>query len=91
MEKEGLITRIPKRKGRPYTEIKLTDSGKDLCEKGVEILKNVVSETMSPLRDGDFEKLNKPLRTLRQKAADNLHIELSPPPSISPEMEIKLN
>ena len=88
MEAEGLVTRIPKRKGRPYTEIKLTQKGLDSCEKGVKILKGVVTECMSSLQAKELEQLNAPLRTLRQQAADGLHLEVSPPPSMGPEEAI---
>jgi len=91
MEEEGLIMRIPKRKGRPYTEIRATDRGKNLCLQAIDILKGVVTETMSVLKDGDFERLNQPLRALRQQAADTLHLELMPRPSGSPDNTIPVN
>lgn len=91
MEEEGLIMRIPKRKGRPYTEIRSTDKGKTLCQQAIEILKSVVTETMSVLKDGDFERLNQPLRALRQQAAETLHLELTPPPSDSVRNTIPVN
>ena len=88
MEQEGLVIRIPKRKGRPFTEIKLTKKGEELCSKGVAIMKTVVEEAMSALNAEDFDNLQKPLRVLRQQAVDNLHVELSPPPNLTPEAAI---
>ncbi|MCJ7523036.1 MAG: MarR family transcriptional regulator, partial [Dehalococcoidia bacterium] len=42
MESEGYVKRIPKRKGHPFTEVKLTPRGEELCGPGIEIMKNVV-------------------------------------------------
>src|SRR4030043_1565170 len=37
MEKEGLVSRVPKRKGHPFTEVKMTPKGEKLCEQGIEV------------------------------------------------------
>ena len=90
METEGLITRIPKRKGRPYTEIRLTPKGEEVCDAGIKVLKSVITGMMSALTADEMRRLQKPLRTLRQKAVEELHIELTPPPDMSPEETIEV-
>ncbi len=82
MEQDGLVTRIPKRKGRPFTEIKLTSKGQEYCSKGVAVMKSVVQEAMSSLADGDYESLQKLLRALRQQAVENLDVDFGPPPRL---------
>jgi DNA-binding MarR family transcriptional regulator len=77
MEREGLVKRIPKRKGRPFTEIKLTQKGEDACKVGVDVLKSVISDVMSSIGDKELEQLQNPLRTIRQKVIDDLHLELT--------------
>lgn len=91
MEADGLVTRIPKRKGRPFTEIRLTQKGEQATEKGVKVLKAVVKDCMSTLQADDLERLNSPLRALRQQAAEGLHLEVSPPPTLGPEQAIPVN
>lgn len=90
MESESLITRIPKRKGRPFTEIKLTAKGEEACCAGVKVLKGAITEIMSSLPVEELEQLYKPLRALRQQAAAGLHIELNLPPNLTPEKAIPL-
>lgn len=90
MEREGLITRIPKRKGRPYTEVKLTDKGEKACDFGVQVFRHVIKEVMSPLQTEEFGQLQNTLRTLREQAAGGLNLNLSRPPSLSPEKVISI-
>jgi DNA-binding MarR family transcriptional regulator len=85
MEKEGLVKRIPKRKGRPFTEIKLTAKGEELCSPGIEIQKKVITEMMSDLPDAKRKQLHQTLRELRQKMLDQMHMELDLQPSGLPE------
>ena len=80
MEKEGLIIRIPKTRGHPFTEVKLTDKGREACGPGIEILKDVIAEAMSVLSDEELEQLGKLIRVLQLKALDMLHMKLKPPP-----------
>ena len=42
MEQDGLVKRIPRRKGRPTTEIKLTPKGEELCEPNIEIYRKTI-------------------------------------------------
>ncbi len=77
MEREGLVKRIPKRKGRPFTEIKLTQKGEEACKAGVDILKKVIADVMSTPTEGQLDQLREPLLAIRGKVLDDLHIELS--------------
>ena len=79
----GLVKRIPKRKGRPFTEIKLTQKGEDACKVGVDVLKSVISDVMSSIGDKELQQLQNPLRTIRQKVIDDLHLELTAFPRAS--------
>ena len=40
MEVEGLVQRVPKRKGHPFTEVKLTAKGKKLLEAALPVFTN---------------------------------------------------
>ncbi len=88
MEAEGLVTRTPKRKGRPFTEIKLTAKGEELSAAGIKVLKNVIAGITSSLKPKDLEQIHEPLRALRQKAVEELHLELTLPPDLSTEETI---
>ena len=81
MEREGLVRRVPKRKGRPFTQVQLTAKGQELCPKGIETATNVVAKIMSCLSAEEHEQLQKLLRKLRQSALEELHLELLQPPS----------
>ena len=80
MERDGLVKRVPKRKGKPYTEVKATAKGKELCGPAVEVAISFAMELMSCLSAEELEQLLKLLRKIRQKALDQLYIELLPPP-----------
>ena len=80
MEKEGLVERIPKRPGHPYTEVKLTRKGEDACGPAVEILKDVIAETMSVMTDEQLEQLGEMLKPLQLKSLDMLHMKLKESP-----------
>ena len=79
MEKDGLIMRIPKEKGHPFTEVKITDKGKELCEPGIEILKEVIAEIMSVLSNEELREFQELSKKLKMKALDLLHINLEVP------------
>ena len=81
MEREGLVKRVPKRKGRPFTEVKLTAKGEELRPGGIEAATSLIARIMSCLSAEEHEQLQKLLRKLRQNALEELHIELLPPPS----------
>jgi DNA-binding MarR family transcriptional regulator len=46
MEAEGLVKRVPKRKGHPFTEVRLTPKGEEACGPGVEAYKKVVTSAL---------------------------------------------
>ncbi|UCC60918.1 MAG: hypothetical protein JSV02_03615 [Dehalococcoidia bacterium] len=79
MEKEGLVKRIPKRKGHPFTEIKLTPKGEQATAPGIEIMKRVVTELLADMPKAKQEQLRELLLPLRDKALDQLHIEPTRP------------
>ena len=83
MEKEGLVTRVPKRKGRPFTQVKMTAKGEELSRPGIEAANALVARIMSGLSEEELEQLLKLVRKLRQNALEELHIELLSPPSLT--------
>jgi DNA-binding MarR family transcriptional regulator len=80
LEKESLIIRIPKTRGHPYTEVKLTPKGLEACEPGIEILKDVIAETMSVLTQKEMGQLGELTRPLQLKSLEMLHMKLKSPP-----------
>jgi DNA-binding MarR family transcriptional regulator len=78
MEKAGLIQRIPKRKGKPFTEVKLTAKGRKLCDDGVPILKSMVSDLISDIPVAKQKECQEWHRMLRDKALGRLHLEVGP-------------
>ena len=79
MESEGLVKRIPKRKGHPFTEVKLTPRGEQACAPGIEIMKSVVTEMMAELPDNKQKQLRDLLHPLRDRALQSLYIEPAKP------------
>jgi len=84
MEKEGLVKRIPKRKGHPYTEVKLTAKGEKACAPGIEVMKRAVTELVAHLPVEKQEQLQDLMRMIREKALDTLHLEVTTPPGYPP-------
>lgn len=80
MEKEGLVTRVPKRKGHPFTEVKMTPKGEKLCGPGVEILKGLIKGLVADIPVEEQKQLQKTLKKMRQKMLDELHMELDKTP-----------
>ena len=80
MEKEGLVVRIPKKPGHPYTEVKLTPKGKKACAPAIEILKDVIAETMSVMSEEELEKLGELIRPLQLRALEMLNMNLKQSP-----------
>lgn len=81
MEKEALVTRVPKRKGHPFTEVKMTSKGEKLCGPGIEILKGLIKELVADLSVEEQKQLQKTLKKMRQKMMDSMHMELDKGPS----------
>ena len=86
MEKEGLVVRIPKEPGHPFTEVKLTAKGEEACAPAIDLLKDVIAETMSVLSEEELEQLLKLTRVLLLKALDMLHMKLKPSPGAPEEV-----
>lgn len=81
MEKDGLVTRVPKRKGRPFTEVKVTAKGQELCNQAKEADLAHINKIMSCLSAEERGQLKKLLRKIRQTALEELYLELLPPPT----------
>ena len=79
MERDGLVKRVPKRKGKPYTEVMATAKGKELWGPAAEVATSTATEIMSCLSAEELNQLQELLRKIRQKALDQLYIELLPP------------
>jgi DNA-binding MarR family transcriptional regulator len=82
MEREGLIKRIPKRKGRPYTQVKLTPKGEELVDPGIQVLRRLIESLTEDMPDKERERLIKSLAAIRRKMMDELHIESGSPPAL---------
>jgi len=80
MEKEGLIVRIPKKPGHPFTEVKLTAKGEEACSPRIDILKDVIAEVMSVFSEEELEQLGELTRVLQVKALEMLHVKLKQSP-----------
>jgi DNA-binding MarR family transcriptional regulator len=80
MEKEGLVTRVPKRKGHPFTEVKITSKGEKLASPGIEIYKGLIKGLVSGLSVDEQKQLQKLLKVLRQKMLDEMHMDLDKGP-----------
>jgi DNA-binding MarR family transcriptional regulator len=80
MEKEGLVTRVPKRKGHPFTEVKITAKGEKLASPGIEVYKSLIKGLVSGLSVDEQKQLQKLLKVLRQKMLDEMHMDLDKGP-----------
>jgi len=90
MEQDGLVKRVPKRKGHPFTEIRLTPKGEKACDPGVEAYKKVIISAMSEMSENDQKSLRDSLRPLRDKMVDELHLEMAEAPSYTKGKPIDL-
>jgi DNA-binding MarR family transcriptional regulator len=79
MEKEGLVLRIPKRKGHPFTEVKMTAKGKKLLEAGLPVFRAIVSDLLSDMPVQKQKECQAWHRALRDKALDKLHLVAESP------------
>lgn len=82
MERDGLVTREPKRKGHPFTEITVTEKGRQLVGPGQTRVISLVNEMMSALTTDEQLQLAALLRKLRDGALDRLRIEAKPWPGL---------
>jgi DNA-binding MarR family transcriptional regulator len=88
LEREGLIERIPKAPGHPLTEVKLTARGEEACSPRVDILKEVIAETMAVLSEEQLVELLELTRVLQLKALNMLQMKLKPSPGSPEEVTI---
>jgi hypothetical protein len=58
----------------------LTPKGEAACDPGVEVYKRVVTSVMSDMPEEEQKRLQETLRGLRDKMADELHMEVARPP-----------
>ena len=79
MEREGLVKRIPKRKGQPFTEIRLTERGEEMCGPGVEIMKQMIASVVGDMPRERQAQLQELLRELRDRALGTFYEEPSKP------------
>jgi DNA-binding MarR family transcriptional regulator len=90
MEKDGFVKRVPKRKGHPFTEVKLTPKGEKACDPGIEIYKKVVNGAMSNMSEAEQKRLQESLRPLRDKMLEELHMEEAKAPAYTQDKPITL-
>ena len=81
MEKEGLISRIPKRKGHPFTEIHITAKGKELVEPAIKLTRVLSTNILSSLSPQELNQFQKLLQKVQQKALAEMWVELKPAPA----------
>ena len=61
MEREGLVTRVPKRKGKLFTEVRITDKSEETRVAGLEVANNVVADIMPYLSPEEHRHLQEML------------------------------
>jgi DNA-binding MarR family transcriptional regulator len=60
--------------------VKLTPKGKKACAPAIEILKDVIAETMSVMSEQELEQLGKLTKPLQLKALEMLNMNLKQSP-----------
>ncbi len=81
MEKEGLISRIPKRKGHPFTEVQITEKGRELLHPATKVVRTLSAKVLSCLSDEELKQWQDLLRKIQQKALEEMRLELAPAPA----------
>jgi len=81
MERDGLITRTPKRKGQPLRAIQLTAKGEALLRPGKRALLAVVAHGLSSLSEEEVEQFRKLLQKVQQKGIERLGFTVTPQPA----------
>jgi len=81
MEKDGLISRIPKRKGHPFTEVQITDKGREALRPATKVVRALSAKVLSSLSDEELQQWQGLLRKIQQKALEEMHLELAPAPA----------
>ena len=90
MEREDLVKRVPKRKGKPFTEVQITDKGREAVRPGLEVFKVLVTAIMSRLSPEEHEQLQKLLRVIQQTVAEELRLDITPPAGYSADEVIPI-
>ena len=78
MERDGLIKRIPRRKGKPFAEVKITPKGEETISQALPVHKELIGELASDLSAEQQENLQDMLRVLRDKSLETLRLEPRP-------------
>lgn len=76
MEVVGLIRRIPKKKGRPFTTLVLTEKGEKAGEAGWAITCGVLKNVEHGVAAAEGLTVDERLSVLRDRLAEELHIEV---------------
>ena len=84
MEKDGLVQRVPKRKGHPFTEVKITTKGKELCDKAVPKLQALITDFGADLSLEQHKHLQNLTKKMRDRALQRLYIEPGAPSDLAP-------
>ena len=84
MEREGLLKRTPKRKGKPFTELKLTEKGEEVCGPGVAVMKRLIGDFAAGLSEQQQKQLQGLLRAVRDNGLEKMHMEPRQPKGIPP-------
>lgn len=79
MEREGLVKRVPKRKGHPFTEVTLTKRGEELCGPGVEIMKRMIQAILGDMPADRQAQMQGLLREVRDRALESFYTEPGKP------------
>jgi DNA-binding MarR family transcriptional regulator len=79
MEVEGLVQLVPRRKGHPFTEVKLTIEGKKLLEAALPVFKSTVSGLLGNLPLQKQKECQNWHRELRDRALDFMHLVVGEP------------
>ena len=90
MEREGLVKRVPKRKGHPFTEVQITAEGEKRLGDGRKVLLACTEKFMSSLSAEEDEQLRKLLRKVRENGLKELREELTPVPGLAPGEVIRI-
>jgi DNA-binding MarR family transcriptional regulator len=90
MEREGLVKRVPKRKGHPFTEVQITAEGEKRLRDGRKVILAYAEKFMSSLSAEEDEQLRKLLRKVRENGLKELREELTPVPGFAPGEVIRV-
>jgi DNA-binding MarR family transcriptional regulator len=80
MEREGFVRRIPKRRGKPYTDVVATPWGEALRNKAEPLLWAMASRVPEGMEAADKRVLVAALGHLRDNLLDELRMDVVAPP-----------